>query len=645
MAVIEVAKIQVRRGQENQTGVPQLDPGEFGWAQDTEHLYIGKRIVEGAADDQNSRILTENDLSNIFSLLGTATTATVNTIYQYREAVSYINTASQPRTLQSKLDDIVNLSDFGVLPSFTATDITSNLRKAVQTLFNNLTWNSFQRQDSRRKLILPVGNFLISDEIKLPPYANLEGQGPELTSLTLVNSTTNMFKTVDAEGNTFETANMQPGVKRSREVRLAGMTLQYKNGTTSSYSLVAFDNVFNGQVENVLFRTAVTSTSTTTYGLVNWGTGINIRGTGGGIGSGDTNLCENVLITDCRFDALYRGVQGTGTVVRSVIKNNVFSNLIQGVTLYTTDTKPGPSNALITENRFENVVREGIFIGENPSNVKRTNHISSDNFFIQVGNGLGLSDYTTNAQYPVIRFDSSGNNSENDFFHRKMMASTSTIGGSFYYNSLVKGRVQLLDASMTTATITPNSIVALDKIALTGDDQMVRVNYQFYNQAVSRKGTVLINVASDGTSSVTDTYNFSETLYVSTSSVSTATGSTLNIFVVDTALHPNFSSVTGNSEWYISGTDPSSPYYGLATLILSTSTVSGSLVAFNTEIISAFDFGSTTSTFSLLRQSNPSMQLYTDDTYAASNNYIVLMSSNTGMPANALLEYQIEIIT
>ena len=45
MAIIEVAKIQVRRGQELQTGIPRLDPGEFGWAEDTEHLYIGKRIV------------------------------------------------------------------------------------------------------------------------------------------------------------------------------------------------------------------------------------------------------------------------------------------------------------------------------------------------------------------------------------------------------------------------------------------------------------------------------------------------------------------------------------------------------------------------------------------------------------------------
>ena len=49
MAVIEVAKIQVRRGQEGVTGLPQLDSGEFGWALDAQNLYIGNgALAEGA---------------------------------------------------------------------------------------------------------------------------------------------------------------------------------------------------------------------------------------------------------------------------------------------------------------------------------------------------------------------------------------------------------------------------------------------------------------------------------------------------------------------------------------------------------------------------------------------------------------------
>jgi hypothetical protein len=65
MAILEIARIQLRRGLENVDGVPTLAPGELGWAQDTENLWIGKSTDEGAADNFNTRILTEKDL-NLF---------------------------------------------------------------------------------------------------------------------------------------------------------------------------------------------------------------------------------------------------------------------------------------------------------------------------------------------------------------------------------------------------------------------------------------------------------------------------------------------------------------------------------------------------------------------------------------------------
>ena len=109
MAIIEIARIQVRRGQENTTGIPQLQPGEFGWAEDTQHLYIGKRITEGAYNDNNSRVLTEVDLPGILEGLRNSTTATQNTLYQYRSFTNtnYIRTHSHVRLLQDKLDETV----------------------------------------------------------------------------------------------------------------------------------------------------------------------------------------------------------------------------------------------------------------------------------------------------------------------------------------------------------------------------------------------------------------------------------------------------------------------------------------------------------------------------------------------------------
>ena len=49
MAVIQISRIQVRRGQKNAgSGIPQLASGELGWAVDSRELFIGN----GAVSDQ-----------------------------------------------------------------------------------------------------------------------------------------------------------------------------------------------------------------------------------------------------------------------------------------------------------------------------------------------------------------------------------------------------------------------------------------------------------------------------------------------------------------------------------------------------------------------------------------------------------------
>ena len=351
MAVIEISKIQVRRGQELQTGVPQLDPGELGWAQDTEHLYIGKRIAEGASTDENSRILTDSDLENIFNLIGS--TVTQVTPYQYRENAVHI-TAS-PTTVQVKLDNAVSLTDYGVAVSSTATDITSQFQTAVNNIFANS-----ELLDARRKLLIPAGFYILSNTIELPPYTQLEGEGEGLTTITFINSTTNMFRTVDAQGNDFN-GTMQSGVNRSREVQIKGMTLEYASTANSLHALLSLDNVLNARVENVEFRTSINTTSTTTYGLVTKGIGIGIRGTGGGIGSGDSNLCENITISNCKFDSLLTAVEGTGSIVRTVIDNSIFNNLDRGIKMHTVNTLPAPSNGYFHDNRFQNIASFTIF--------------------------------------------------------------------------------------------------------------------------------------------------------------------------------------------------------------------------------------------------------------------------------------------
>ena len=68
MAVVQISRIQVRRGQKNiGSGLPQLASGEFGWAVDSRELYIGNGAVsEGSPEVGNTQVLTEYD--NIFTL-------------------------------------------------------------------------------------------------------------------------------------------------------------------------------------------------------------------------------------------------------------------------------------------------------------------------------------------------------------------------------------------------------------------------------------------------------------------------------------------------------------------------------------------------------------------------------------------------
>ena len=46
MAVVQISRIQIRRGRKNSgTGLPQLASGEIAWAIDTQELYIGNGAI------------------------------------------------------------------------------------------------------------------------------------------------------------------------------------------------------------------------------------------------------------------------------------------------------------------------------------------------------------------------------------------------------------------------------------------------------------------------------------------------------------------------------------------------------------------------------------------------------------------------
>ncbi len=159
MAVVQISKIQVRRGQKNTgIGVPQLSSAEFAWAVDTQELFIGNGAVsEGAPYVGNTKILTEHD--NILELASS---------YQFAEPEPSIS-LSIYRSLQTKLDEYVSVLDFGAVGDGNTNNVSA-FENALNQLFRNVD-NKF-----KKVLYVPNGTYVINGNLKIPSTAIIRGE-------------------------------------------------------------------------------------------------------------------------------------------------------------------------------------------------------------------------------------------------------------------------------------------------------------------------------------------------------------------------------------------------------------------------------------------------------------------------------------
>lgn len=159
MAVVQISRIQIRRGRKNSgIGVPQLSSGELAWAIDSQEFFIGNgSIDEGAPYVGNTKILTEHD--NILELAASYIFAGSDT--------SIVNPI--PRSLQSKLDEYVSILDFGAVPDG-STDCVQAFERAFEDLFQNAD------SKFKKKLFVPNGIYLLDSDLRIPSTAIIEGE-------------------------------------------------------------------------------------------------------------------------------------------------------------------------------------------------------------------------------------------------------------------------------------------------------------------------------------------------------------------------------------------------------------------------------------------------------------------------------------
>lgn len=390
MAVVQISKIQVRRGQKNQgTGLPQLASGEFGWAIDTQELYIGNGAVsEGAPQVGNTLVLTEH--TNLFDYA----------LYTYdadRDIIQTGISSSSPvvRTLQNRLDDLVSVKSFGI--NGDGSDVTADFQRAVDQLYLNAA--TVGNPESRVVLNIEPGTYLLSDTIYLPPFVTLKGAGIDKTIINYTGSNT-AFVTVNGNSSVGSPANDATStfINQARNIEISDLTVN----STAGAKLLDVISCRDSSFRNIKMSGTWNSGDAVSHDS----TGITINALSAAV-SCDNNLFENVQI------------EGFANAILCFAYNNHnhfegcrFENLGYGIQI---DVDAGEdSSAPATHNTIENslfkdIDRTALWINKGNYN------LSSKNRYIGVGNDGGVA---SNASYPVILFNDLYNDSQNDYFER-----------------------------------------------------------------------------------------------------------------------------------------------------------------------------------------------------------------------------------
>lgn len=222
MAVVQISKIQVRRGQKNSnSGVPQLSSAEFAWTVDTQELFIGNgSVLEGAPYVGNTKILTEHD--NILDLASS---------YEFAgNDPSILGTVS--RSLQTKLDEYVSVADFGAVGDGATDNVT-----AFETAFTQLFRNA--NDNYKKVLLVPNGTYYFASDFRIPSNANIKG---ETADGVILNIGARNIAFVSADGT--ELASFS-STDHPEHIKMSNLTIQRTTGQTvlSGVTNALFDEV------------------------------------------------------------------------------------------------------------------------------------------------------------------------------------------------------------------------------------------------------------------------------------------------------------------------------------------------------------------------------------------------------------------
>ncbi len=499
MAVVQISKIQVRRGRKNAgSGLPQLSSGEIGWAIDTREMFIGNgSVAEGSPAVGNTKVLTQYD--DIFSLADT---------YQYKKDESNIVTgtsASSPvkRKLQDRLDDTVSGDAFG-LTGIETQDATPLLQRALDQLYlNSSTKGSV---GSRVTLNLRPGIYTINGTIYVPPHACLVGAGSDKTIIKCNTTSTTLLQTVDSSstpGNPTITDTSTTTLNQSTDLKIKGITFE----TTVTNTGIDLCNVKDSIFEDVKVKGPwETGDTLDTDGSDD--VAIKIKSKSSSVES------KNNKFINCKIEGFSYGLTSNWDIHDNIFDGLKVSSCGYGITFghdMSIDSNAGsgkltgPKRNIISNSLFEDIDNNAIWIE------KGVNNTSSSNNFVGVGNAGGNEGSPDTS---VIKFTARGNTSQDDTFARtEQLSYTQANINTSKYIAEVEGKGFMSIGESQKVTITTGANIKTFRLGGIGH-QAYDIDYIITSQNYTaiRSGTLtVISEDYSDTVSTADEYNFQGT--------------------------------------------------------------------------------------------------------------------------------------
>lgn len=433
MAIVQVSRITQRKGLEEDLPQP-LAGAEFGWAVDQRRLFIGNgEIADGAPVVGNTEVLTE--FSDILSFA---------TAYTYQgQAAGYIaqtgETSGDPvsQSLQSRLDSYAIVTDFGATGNGT-TDDTAAINRALYQLF--CIQNNTQ---IRRSLFFPAGTYIVTDTIKIPPWAKLYGEGAD-SSIVLftvqawaANTAYASGVLVENSGSYYRSIAAVPatGILLSNASYWVSTTLPSLVVRTADSLQQTGANIGVGgasppqniEVSSMAFKTTETGShnvcliekaKSVTFDNVTFGGDLTtvelvdaVEDLSGVLFSSTSALpCTQITFDKCKFTGMTYGINTNNRTVGVTVSNSWFDTLYQGCVLGGVSVVDGgPTGFRICQNVFDNIYVQGVIIDGCSLNG------TAYNTFYDVGNHFNGTGFPASA---IITLDANNNISVGDMFER-----------------------------------------------------------------------------------------------------------------------------------------------------------------------------------------------------------------------------------